>query len=127
MKKYIKSQAGDWSQWTDEQRQVLADLRGSTQVGDRMVFANDTFRVWSIHLPAGQSMPFHKHAKPYFWTAVEGGKARSYYGDGSILENEYLPGDTKYFADLSEDNYFIHNLENIGKKALVFTTVEFVG
>lgn len=126
MKKHIRARAGDWSQWTDEERQALAAARDNTQVGDRLVFANDAFRVWTIHLPAGRSMSFHKHAMPYFWTALTEGKSRSYYGDGSIVDSEYAPGDTNYFADLSGDNYFIHNLENIGETMLIFTTVEFV-
>ena len=127
MKKHIRARAGDWGQWTDEERQALAAARNNTQVGDRLVFANDAFRVWTIHLPAGQSLPFHKHATPYFWTALTEGKSRSYYGDGAIAESEYAPGDTNYFAELSGDNYFIHNLKNIGETMLIFTTVELVG
>ena len=126
MKKTIQSQAGDWRRWTNERKDALAASWENTRVGDKLVFANDAFRVWSIHLPAGQSLPFHKHASPYFWTVLTDGKSRSYYDDGSVVDSEYESGDTKYFADLSEDNCFLHNLENIGKTTLIFTTVEFV-
>lgn len=31
----------------------------------------------------------------------------------------------KHFNDLNEENFFIHNLENIGNTTLIFITVEF--
>ncbi len=126
MKKQVISKAGDWSQWTPELKEALEASQNNTQVGEKIVFENSEFRVWSIHLPAGQSLPFHKHANRYFWTAMNVGKSRSYYNDGSIEDTEYELGDTKYFKDLNENNYFIHNLKNIGDTMLIYTTVEFL-
>lgn len=126
MKKQIISKAGDWSQWTPELKEALAISQDNTQVGERLVYENRAFKIWSIHLPAGQSLPFHKHCKPYFWTILNAGKSRSHYNDGSIIDTEYESGDTKYFKDLNKENYIIHNLVNTGETMLIFSTVEFL-
>lgn len=126
MEKQVKSKSGDWSLWTPELKEALETSQNNTQVGEKVVFENSEFRVWSIHLPAQQSLPFHKHTNRYFWTAMSTGKSRSYYNDGSIVDTDYEKGDTKYFDDLSKENYFIHNLENRGDTTLLFTTVEFL-
>lgn len=126
MKKNIINQAGNWSAWPIEKIQQLEQERENLQVGDRIVFQNKDFRVWSIHLPANRNLPFHKHCKRYFWTALTPGESRSYYHDGTISETSYETGDTRYFNDLNDENYFIHNLENIGDTTLIFTTVEFL-
>lgn len=126
MKKNIINQAGNWSAWSEEKKHQLEQGRNNTEVGEKIVFQNEEFRVWSIHLPANQSLPFHKHCKRYFWTALTSGKSRSYYHDGTISETEYETGATLYFEDLNDENYFVHNLENIGETTLIFTTVEFL-
>ncbi|MGY0407094.1 MAG: hypothetical protein ACWIPJ_01865 [Polaribacter sp.] len=126
MKKNIISKSGDWNLWTPKLKEALANSVNNTQVGQEIVLENSEFRIWSIHLPAGLSLPFHKHKNRYFWTALSSGKSRSYYNNGSIIETKYESGDTKYFKDLDENSYFIHNLENIGDTTLIFTTVEFL-
>ena len=116
----------DWSQpWTDGLRNALKKGENSTDVGEHLVFENDDIKVWAIRLPAKQALPFHKHNKPYFYIAQSEGKSRSFYNDGRITETIYVKGNTKYFPDLSDENYFIHNLENTGNTNLLFTTIEF--
>ena len=117
---------GNWEFWTNEQQKELAEAYANSTVGEKLVFENKEFKVWSIHLPAGQKLPFHKHCLRYFWTALSSGKSRSYYSDGSIKETIYDIGDTAYFQDLSASCFFIHNLENIGQTELIFSTVEFL-
>ena len=125
MKTTVIHEKNAWNKWTDAKLQALENAKSNVKVGGKIVFENDEFLVWSIHLPQGETVPFHKHCKRYFWTALSAGKSKSYHNDGSISETEYEQGDTKYFDDLNEDNLFIHNLENIGDTTLVFTTVEF--
>lgn len=126
MKKQILSKAGDWSQWTPELREALAASQDNYQVGEHLVYENDEFKIWSIHLLAGQSFPFHKHYKPYYWTALSAGSCRIHYNSGAIVDTEYESGDTQYFKNLSKEDYFIHNLKNTGKTTLIFSTVEFL-
>ncbi|MFH6991819.1 hypothetical protein [Flavobacterium sp. FlaQc-48] len=117
---------GSWGFWTNKQQQELAEAANNTSVGEKLVFENDEFKLWSIHLAAGQKLPFHKHALRYFWTALTSGESRSYYSDGSVRQTKYQKGDTAYFADVSSNHFFIHNLENIGETELIFSTVEFL-
>jgi hypothetical protein len=117
---------GNWGFWTNQQKKELEEAVTNTAVGEKLVFENDEFKVWSIHLPAGQKLPFHTHVLRYFWTALSSGKSRSYYNDGSVKETTYQKGDTAYFPDLSSNHFFIHNLENIGETELIFSTVEFL-
>jgi hypothetical protein len=120
------NKAANWSMfWTEDLKESLQNHKNNSQVGEKLILETDNFKVWNIQLPKGKSLPFHKHNKPYFYTAINAGKSRSYYNDGSVKEIEYKANDIKYFDDLSIDNFFIHNLENIGETTLVFTTVEF--
>jgi len=117
---------GNWNfPWTEELKKSANEYSDNTIVGEHLVLETDDFKVWSIHLPVGHSLPFHKHNKPYLYTIKNKGKSRSFYDDGRVIEAEYIKDDIKYFNDLNEENYFIHNLENIGKTVLVFTIVEF--
>lgn len=116
---------GNWnSPWTEELKKSANEYPDNAIVGEHLLLETDDFKVWSIHLPVGQSLPFHKHNKPYFYTIKSTGKSRSFYDDGRVIEAEYVKDDIKYFNDLNEENYFIHNLENIGETTLIFTTVE---
>lgn len=116
----------DWAQpWTNELRDALKKGKNNTDVGEHLVFENDDIKIWTIHLPAKQALPFHKHDKPYLYIAQSEGKSRSFYNDGKVTETTYGKGDTKHFPDLNEGNYFIHNLENMGSTTLLFTTIEF--
>ncbi|TMM30017.1 cupin domain-containing protein [Polaribacter aestuariivivens] len=117
---------GNWdSFWTEDLKEALKKAEKNEIVGEHLVLENDIFKVWNIQLLAGKSLPFHKHSKPYFYTAITSGKSRSFYSDGKIVDTEYKKNDIRYFNNLSESNYFIHNLENIGTTTLLFTTVEF--
>lgn len=117
---------GIWgSPWTPKLKETLQENTNNTTVGEHLLLETNKFKVWSIHLPVGQSLPFHKHNKPYLYTIKNEGKSRSFYADGKVTETTYQKDDINYVNDLSEDNYFIHNLENIGDTPLIFTTVEF--
>lgn len=95
-------------------------------IGKDEVFQNHRVKVWQSHLEPGEVLSFHKHSRPYFWTALSAGRSRSFYHDGSVAETIYEQGDTLYFNDLNDNNFFIHDLENIGETRLMFTTVEFL-
>jgi hypothetical protein len=113
----------DWEPWR------LAELetnRSNGQVGMRLVSQTDRVRVWQICLMPGERVPFHRHQLDYFWTALTAGRSRSHYGDGSIRETAYDIGMTQHFC-FEPGEAMIHDLENIGETALLFTTVEFKG
>lgn len=119
------NQIGNWDYWSVEIKQALAEAQNNTDVGEQLVYENKKLKVWTIHLKPNYSLPFHKHHKKYMWTALSQGKSISYYNDGSVKETIYELGDTRNFEDLSEENYFIHNLINTGDTTLIFSTIEF--
>lgn len=97
---------------------------GNGRVGSRLVSETDRVRVWSLTLKPGERIGFHTHVLDYFWTAVNGGKAISHYGDGRVVEASYAPGDTKHHH-YGRGEFMIHDLKNVGDTDLIFTTVEF--
>lgn len=120
----ILNPAGNWSFWTEKQKEEIKNP--GYDIGEEMILETDSFRVWAINLKPAHRLPFHKHNRPYFWTACSYGKAISYFDDGSVVESAYEINDIKNFSDLSDENYFVHDLKNIGETTLVFTTVEFL-
>lgn len=95
------------------------------RIGTRLVHDADGMRVWHLRLDPGESLPPHRHDRPYFWTVLTDGMGRSRYDDGRIVDVAYTAGDTRHFADLTANNAFVHDLANIGPTPLVFVTVEF--
>ena len=111
-----------WEAWR------IAELerdRYNGRVGMTLVSQTERVRVWSIDLPPGGRLPFHRHVLDYFWTCLSHGRARHHYGDGRIAEVSHRPGETKHFT-FGQGQHFIHDVENIGDCNLVFTTVEFL-
>jgi hypothetical protein len=111
--------------WPDAIRAEFEANWNNGCVGTRLLSESDRARVWEIRLKPGERIGFHRHVLDYFWTAVTGGKARSHTQDGTVVEAEYYPGETRH-ASYAGGEYKIHDLENIGDTELIFTTVEFL-
>jgi hypothetical protein len=109
----------DVAQYAEE----LAAAPGNHQVGTRVQFENDHVRVWEIVLEPGERGPFHVHDQTYFWTVVDPGRGRQRFPDGTYVERDYEPGETKYLVH-SPEKTLIHDLENVGDTAMRFVTVE---
>jgi quercetin dioxygenase-like cupin family protein len=112
----------DWPEW---RRDEFARNTNNACVGHVLVSETDKVRVWLLTLAPGERIPFHRHVLTYFWTAVTSGTARSHYGDGRVTETNYEAGDTQHLY-FGRGESMMHDLENIGKTDLVFTTVEFL-
>ncbi len=94
-------------------------------VGQVLVSESDRVRVWTIRLKPGERIGFHRHVLDYFWTCVTGGRGRAHMMDGSTVEHSYAPGETQH-ESYASGQYKVHDLENIGDKELIYTTVEFL-
>lgn len=103
----------------------IAQARANDRIGTDLVLETGTMRIWHLRLAPGETLPAHRHDRPYFWTVLTDGTARSRFGDGHIADITYRVGDTKHFGDLGPDNGFVHELTNTGNTDLVFVTVEF--
>jgi beta-alanine degradation protein BauB len=97
----------------------------SRRIGTALALETETMRVWHLRLAPGERLGFHRHDRPYFWSVVTDGRARSRYDDGRVAERTYAAGDTNYFPDLTPETAFVHDIENTGESELVFVTVEF--
>jgi beta-alanine degradation protein BauB len=101
----------------------LETAPGNKDLGTSVWFENDRIRVWEVLLEPGERGAFHSHTTNYFWTVVEGSQGLQRYSDGTFVVRDYLVGETKYLEH-SEDDYLIHDLENVGDTRLRFVTVE---
>jgi beta-alanine degradation protein BauB len=93
------------------------------ELGTSVWFENGRIRVWEVLLEPGERGAFHSHTTNYFWTVVEGSQGLQRFSDGTFVVRDYLVGETKYLEH-SEDDYLIHDLENVGDTRLRFVTVE---
>ena len=96
---------------------------GNKELGTSVWFENDRIRVWEVLLEPGERGSFHSHTTNYFWTVVEGSQGMQRFSDGTFVVRDYLVGETKYLEH-SEEDYLIHDLENVGDTRLRFVTVE---
>lgn len=106
-----------------EGEQIAALL--NERIGTDLVHEAHGMRVWHLCLAPGETLPAHRHDRPYFWTVLTNGCGRSRYADGRIVELIYHKGDTQYFPSLTPENAFVHDLTNTGSSELIFVTVEF--
>ena len=61
----------------------------------------------------------------YFWTSVNGGRGRQHLMDGSTVEHDYSPGETRH-ETYGPGEFKVHDLENLGDKEMIFNTIEFL-
>ena len=115
---------GQFKHWNTERLSELNSNTITDIVGEKLLFENETIKVWSIHLKPNQRLPFHKHTKNYNWTCLTEGKAISHFETGRIVEIGYIKGDLSYY-DFEINGDFIHDLENIGNSILKFITIEY--
>jgi beta-alanine degradation protein BauB len=112
--------------WTpDIQAELVANERNG-RVGSVLVSQDERVRVWHLSIAPGERLPFHRHVNDYFWTVLTSGSAKSRYGDGSVSQVSYQPGDTKHYRFALGESMF-HDLENTGSTTLLFVTVELLG
>ncbi len=106
-------------------KQQIIDGKDNTSIGTRLVSDLPFMRVWQIKLAPGETLPPHRHDRPYFWTVLTDGQGQSSLDDGRELAICYKAGDTKYFPALTPEAGFVHDLVNTGDDDLIFVTVEF--
>jgi quercetin dioxygenase-like cupin family protein len=94
-------------------------------VGTELLSETDKVRVWIIRLRPGERVGFHRHVLDYFWTSVTGGRGRQHLMDGTTVEHQYAPGETRH-ETYGPGEFKVHDLENLGDKDMIFNTVEFI-
>ncbi|MGE0563068.1 MAG: hypothetical protein AB7O50_01015 [Pseudolabrys sp.] len=109
--------------------EIAAEFRREAEnpnpcVGSELLSENERTRVWIIRLAPGERIGFHRHVLDYFWTSVNGGRARQYVHDGTMIEMTYQPGETRH-ETYGKGEFKVHDLANIGDDEMIFMTVEF--
>jgi beta-alanine degradation protein BauB len=104
---------------SDELEHALANRT----VGTRLLFENDTVRVWEIALEPGDRLPFHRHVTSYFYRCHSGGRLRVSTPDGDAAEYD-APADEVHFHEIGPADVVVHDLANVGDTLVTYTTVE---
>ena len=122
-----KAMTSDSAEWSAE---LKAEFERESRnpngcVGSTLLSENDRVRVWIIRLKPGERIGFHRHVLDYFWTSVNGGRARQHLMDGSTVELNYFPGETRHEI-YGMGQYKVHDLENLGSEDMIFNTIEFL-
>jgi hypothetical protein len=94
-------------------------------VGTELLSETDKVRIWIIRLQPGERVGFHRHVLNYFWTSVNGGRGRQHLMDGSTVDYDYAPGETRH-ETYGPGEFKVHDLENLGDKEMIFNTIEFL-
>jgi beta-alanine degradation protein BauB len=94
-------------------------------VGGELLSENNKVRIWIIRLKPGERIGFHRHVLDYFWTSVNGGRARQHVMDGTTIEHTYAPGETRH-ETYGVGEFKVHDLENLGSEDMIFNTIEFL-
>ena len=117
----------DHTQWPAE---IKAEFERESRrpngcVGTELLSETDKLRIWIIRLKPGERVGFHRHVLNYFWTSVSGGRGRQHLMDGSTVEYDYRPGETRH-ETYGAGEFKVHDLENLGDKEMIFNTIEFL-
>ena len=117
----------DRSEWPPDIKDEFERERRNPNgcVGTELLSETDKVRVWIIRLKPGERAGFHRHVLNYFWTSVNGGRARQHLMDGSTVEHEYAPGETRH-ETYGPGQFKVHDLENLSDREMIFNTIEFL-
>ena len=101
----------------------MDDYEYSDAIGTRLLFENESVRVWAIELAPGERLPFHRHRTSYFYRAHADGLVRVGLPDGTAQVYEERT-DSVHFHEIRPADLVVHDLENVGETPLAYTTVE---
>jgi mannose-6-phosphate isomerase-like protein (cupin superfamily) len=91
----------------------------STDVGSRVMFENDRFRVWDLTLAPGESLAKHVHKLDYFFIVESGGLIRFADPDNpdDYRDVQFEDDQVTYVPVADRDAGKVDNrLTNIGEK-----------
>ncbi|TMU56696.1 hypothetical protein [Flagellimonas algicola] len=114
---------GNFDPWDQKMIDELLHNDVRESLGDRLVFENETVKLWDIRLEPGERLPFRKHNVNYNWVCVTGGLALTRHGNGKISMVKLEPGDTEYW-EFRGKNY-TNDLENIGDRTIAINVLEY--
>ena len=115
--------AGNFDPWEQEKIDELLHQEITLSLSDRLVFENESVKLWELCLLPGDRIPFRRHNTNYGWVCTTGGLVLTRYGNGKIDMIKLDPGDTEYFENRGEN--YVNDLENIGEDSVVINILEY--
>ncbi|WP_232666710.1 hypothetical protein [Pseudonocardia sp. TRM90224] len=91
-------------------------------VGNRVLFENDSIRVWLVDVAAGGELALHLHENPYLLVNLTDGRLEVHNANGEPVERA-LSGETVEWHGAGE----LHSFTNIGAHRYKNILVEVLG
>jgi quercetin dioxygenase-like cupin family protein len=91
-------------------------------IGDRVIFENDSIRVWTFSVEPGGLKHMHRHELPYLIVPLTGGSVEITTDGGAVRAAEDQPG-----AVVWQDAGEVHQLRNVGADRYENVLVELKG
>lgn len=83
------------------------------QVGTKLLFENDSVRVWDLRLEPGEAIPLHRHDCDYVYVVIGDGRLQTEFADGSHDPPRTMrDGEVRYRSSSGE---VIHGARNVGE------------
>ena len=114
---------GNFDPWEQEKIDELLHQKITESLSNRLVFENESVKLWDLHLAPGERIPFRRHNTNYGWVCPTGGLVITRYGNGKIDMFKIDPGDTEYFENRGKN--YINDLENIGEHSVYINILEY--
>ena len=114
---------GHFDPWEQEKIDELLHQNIKESFSNRLVFEDESVKLWDLHLLPGERLNFRKHNTNYAWVCTTGGLLITRYGNGKIDMVKLNQGDTEYFENRGKN--YVNDLENIGQKPVVINILEY--
>ncbi|PKA99418.1 hypothetical protein B0O79_3129 [Flavobacteriaceae bacterium MAR_2009_75] len=114
---------GNFTSWETSKLTELKEKQVSTDLGQSLLFENDSLRIWEIFLQPGERMGFRKITNSYNLVSMGIGLSITRCEDGSINLYKFNEGDTLFINAANESK--VQDLENIGDLPLYLNIMEF--
>lgn len=114
---------GNFDPWEQEKIDELLHQEIKESLSNRLVFEDETIKLWDLRLLPGERLNFRRHNTNYGWVCTTGGLLITRYGNGKIDMIKLNPGDTEYFENIGKN--YVNDLENIGEDLVVINILEY--
>ena len=84
----------------------------SSSVGTRLLFENDSVRVWDLRLAPGDSTGLHQHEHDYFYVVIGDGKLQRVDPDGTTHPPKEMADGEVHFRKIEGQS--VHAAVNAG-------------
>jgi hypothetical protein len=115
---------GNFIHWEIEKLEELERGNFTESLGNRLLFQEDTVRLWAINLEPYERLPFRKHSHNYSWSCDNDGLVITRNGNGQIMLYAFDAEDTGY-VDLNGKSTIV-DIENIGPSPFCLHILEYL-